>query len=125
MKIISPPEKTEDLNQTFENGHLYKDMPFGSNGIYPVYLYACGYLIDIATGKTMRNIEKVQADPKRYIDITDEYSLVHNSLIKPDYAEEKKLNYPIQAAAAEAINEELVKANEKIQAMIQDAYKDQ
>ena len=82
MKIISAPT-TKDINKHFLNGHLYRHRNLKCLGDTKyIYICSCGSLIDIISGKTQFSIVSAQLDPNNYEDITNQYSLVENSLLE-------------------------------------------
>lgn len=80
MKIKSQVPPKPDKATFFTNGHLYR--PLNPRSPNEIYLYACGFLIDIVTGKQMNNVQG--RDPERYEDVTDDYTLVQNTLLEEE-----------------------------------------
>ena len=72
--IPSVPKKLTE----FENGHLYRHK--NADSYNDIEIYACGYLIDLVTGKKLVRADSI--NPETYEDVTDEYTLVSDTLLE-------------------------------------------
>jgi hypothetical protein len=82
MKIIHKADPAYPENPQFIEGHLYRPVSTAHKfGIFHCAVSGDGKsLTDLNTGKTVLNCR--HSSPGAYIDVTTQYTLVHNSFLE-------------------------------------------
>lgn len=82
MKLIDKATVPAPVNTEFVDGHLYRRRTDVAGDHGAIYVAACGWLINLVTGNEVRHIDNTGANPALYYNVTDDYTLVHNSILQ-------------------------------------------
>lgn len=82
MKIIHQAVPEEDENKVFQNGRLYVYRNSHADNVDHsiIFLMTPAGLVTLPAGSAVLNTD--HHVPSKFVDVTDDYTLVHSSIIK-------------------------------------------